>query len=65
MAGQVLTSRVQHKSNASWQNKAQEAATTVGLARPCPSFLVWQERLQDICLLWQLLERRLDFNSHL
>ena len=30
MAGQVLTSRVAHKSNASWQNKALSAATTVG-----------------------------------
>ena len=30
MAGQVLTSRVQHKSNATWQNKALSAATTVG-----------------------------------
>ena len=34
MAGQVLTSRVQHKSNSAWQNKALSAATTVshGLA---------------------------------
>ena len=30
MAGQVLTSRVQHKSNSAWQNKALAAATTVG-----------------------------------
>ena len=30
MAGQVLTSRVAHKSNASWQSKALSAATTVG-----------------------------------
>ena len=30
MAGQVLTSKVAHKSNASWQNKALSAATTVG-----------------------------------
>ena len=30
MAGQVLTSRVQHKSNSAWQNKALSAATTVG-----------------------------------
>ena len=30
MAGQVLTFKVAHKSNASWQNKALSAATTVG-----------------------------------
>ena len=30
MAGQVLTSRVSHKSSTPWQNKALSAATTVG-----------------------------------
>ena len=30
MAGQVLTSRVSHANNTSWQNKALSAATTVG-----------------------------------
>ncbi len=30
MAGQVLTSRVAHKSNTSWQNKALSTATTIG-----------------------------------
>ncbi len=30
MAGQVLTSKVSHKSNTPWQNKALSAATTIG-----------------------------------
>ena len=30
MAGQVLTSRVQHKSNSAWQIEALSAATTIG-----------------------------------
>ena len=30
MDGQVLTSRVAHKNNTPWQNKALSAATTVG-----------------------------------
>ena len=29
MAGQVLTTRVAHKSNTGWQNKALSAATSV------------------------------------
>ena len=30
MTGQILTSKVAHKNNAGWQNKAIQAATTVG-----------------------------------